>query len=234
MAKVALAMPKKHKPVLKTYSRKKKGSPEAKPTSSESPAPSTSISFLPPNYPSLVAFRGILLHRRELLKASEVPSEDAGESETTKKKRKPSYFRFSDDKEQLQRGICQPDIMVSSVANEEVATAAAEPGPSSSAATTSASASRRQTEAEADELLFQRIKALFMWPNLLAANRPILTKREADLFLEPEPLRGLLPHLGPSSVAAKAPFDATEIIENVPVIQPPAAKRTRIKVEPED
>ena len=100
MARVALATPKRNKPVLKTYSRKRKlplnvsadeSFEPGSPTTSTASSSGAGYSLVPPCHPTLVAFRGLLIHRRVLLKAGE--TEPVGRMDNTGRKQRSFFYK---------------------------------------------------------------------------------------------------------------------------------------------
>jgi len=151
-------------PMLKTYSRKKKvvqparDAPTAQADKKSSGPPS--VKLLPPNYSTLVGLRGLLLHQRSLQQAV-CDSDDR--SGIASRRYRPDTYKT------LAEGIYNPDILdtgvsvpINSLSNDE--DNILEPienndgmGP--------------LTERQADELLFQRLKALFFWPAVMTCTK---------------------------------------------------------------
>ena len=181
----------KPKPKIKTYTRKKKTNIK---TETEPVIPETTtikainserINLFPPCYPTLVGFRGLTLLFRSLLAAADP------RSGTYIHKQTQSVNGV------LYEGIFHTDIMYQARKIDEQEKDSILNGPQTEQEA-NASVNDPQTvedeegtisEAEADELLFERFKSLFLWsavacsvkPNVDAATAALITRNKRSL-----------------------------------------------------
>ena len=133
-------------PKLKTYSRKGNvADPPAEPSSSSASASIPTLDFVPPSHPSLVGFRGLVLHHQYLRRRAQVNHDQA--------------FRRQYD-EVLNEGIFHPSIMIT--ASENMYRSGGFHGDASN---------ENKGDKKADELLYQRFKSVFFWPALMSGTR---------------------------------------------------------------
>ncbi|XP_059093957.1 snRNA-activating protein complex subunit 4 homolog [Tigriopus californicus] len=165
------------------------------------------LTILPPNLATLVGFRGMSLYNRYLQKRA-APEENVSLN--------------VDFKSLITGGIYHPDVIMSAAKFESAPSTSVSDIPVESS-NTDADA----IESEADQLLFQRFKALFLWPAIMASLKiPFDLSAKDNLFgsLNEDSVNANLGDSRPLS--AENPFDPTEIIEQSS--QSPPTRKVRV------